>query len=423
VWKLTAIAVVVLMPLGGAGALATVSATATPRGEGATASATAVKTLSYPIVDTGQARCYSNTARIACRKKRGAPFYGQDAQHRGSHPSYTVSADKTTVRDNVTGLTWQRSPDTNGDGSITYGDKLTLAQAHALPAKLNGANFGGYSDWRLPTIKELYSLINFNNGVEPSPEATTAAGARPFIDTSVLVFAYGFTTAGERIIDAQYATGTVFSGNQAFAGVNFADGRIKAYPVGQTALGTKRYLVLLVRGNPAYGKNRFRDNGNQTITDRATGLTWSKHDSKKGMNWQQALAWVERLNARRYLGHGDWRLPNAKELQSIVDYSRQTELTRRPAIDPVFKVTAIRNEVGAVDYPFYWTSTTHSGREAAYVAFGRGLGYVGGRWVDVHGSGTQRTDPKAGDPSQFPIGRGPQGDAVRIKNYVRLVRG
>ena len=44
-------------------------------------------------------------------------------------------------------------------------------------------------------------------------------------------------------------------------------------------------------------------------------------------------------------------------------------------------------------------------------------------YVDVHGAGAQRSDPKAGDPANFPHGRGPQGDVIRIYNYVRLVRG
>lgn len=43
-------------------------------------------------------------------------------------------------------------------------------------------------------------------------------------------------------------------------------------------------------------------------------------------------------------------------------------------------------------------------------------------WEDVHGAGAQRSDPKAGDPSEFAEGHGPQGDAVHILNYVRLVR-
>jgi hypothetical protein len=43
--------------------------------------------------------------------------------------------------------------------------------------------------------------------------------------------------------------------------------------------------------------------------------------------------------------------------------------------------------------------------------------------MDVHGAGSQRSDPKSGDPSKFPHGRGPQGDVIRIYNFVRCVRG
>jgi hypothetical protein len=42
--------------------------------------------------------------------------------------------------------------------------------------------------------------------------------------------------------------------------------------------------------------------------------------------------------------------------------------------------------------------------------------------VDVHGAGAQRSDPKSGNAAMFPHGRGPQGDVIRISNYVRLVR-
>jgi hypothetical protein len=182
-----------------------------------------------------------------------------------------------------------------------------------------------------------------------------------------------------------------------------------------------------VRGNPGYGKNDFTDNGDSTITDRATGLMWAKGDSRGKMNWQEALAWAQAKNAARYLGRGDWRLPDAKELQSIVDYTRSPDKTQSAAIDPSFLCTTITNEAGQSDYPNFWTSTTHGafngmGAAAIYISFGRGLGYMNGSWVDVHGAGCQRSDPKAGNPADFPYGRGPQGDAIRIYNYVRLVR-
>ena len=86
----------------------------------------------YPIVDTAQAFCYDATTPIVCPDP-GAAIYGQDAQFDGNQPSYTLSADGLTVLDNVTGLTWQKSPDTNGDGTIDSLDKMTFSEAQARP--------------------------------------------------------------------------------------------------------------------------------------------------------------------------------------------------------------------------------------------------------------------------------------------------
>jgi hypothetical protein len=225
-------------------------------------------TGAYVIVDSDQDVCYDNGAVIP-DPAGGEAFHGQDAQFDGSQPSYVVSDDSLTVYDEVTGLTWVRSPDTDGNGELeSPADKLTWTEAQAYPAILNAAAFGGYDDWRLP---------------------------------------------------------------------------------------------------------------------------------------------------------------NAKELQSIVDYTRSPATTGSAAIDPVFHATAITNEAGAEDYAFYWSGTTHAnsmgGGYGAYVAFGRSLGYMNNNWVDVHGAGSQRSDPKEGDPTDFPAGHGPQGDAIRINNMVRVVRG
>ena len=428
-----------------------------------TASACAMAgSLSYPIVDTGQSRCYDNRTEIA-PPKPGQPFYGQDAQFKFHPFRYVISADGLTVGDPTTGLTWQRSPDTDGDGILTRKDKLTWAQAQMWPAKLNAAKFGGFGDWRLPSIKELYSLFNAS-GMDPSgPSSADTSGLTPFIDTKFFKFAYGDTRTGERVIDSQYASSTKYVGKSArggdkLFGVNFADGRIKGYDLQMPGGQEKTFFVQCVRGNPGYGKNDFRDNNDGTITDRATGLMWSKTDSGQGMNWQDALAWVQKRNAEKFLGHADWRLPSVKELQSIVDYTRSPDTTRSPAIDPVFNCTTITNEGGNTDYPCYWSATTHAGfrggEAAMYVAFGRAAGWMSPRaraggpperrggpglggppgappqgkdageyhFVDVHGAGAQRSDPKTGDPAMFPHGRGPQGDVIRITNYIRLVR-
>jgi hypothetical protein len=188
-----------------------------------------------------------------------------------------------------------------------------------------------------------------------------------------------------------------------------------------------KQFVRYVRGNPEYVINDFVDNVDGTITDTATGLMWPKVDSGEGMDWEGALAWVQQKNEENYLGYNDWRLPNAKELQSIVDYTRSPATTNSAAIAPIFRVTAITDEVGGTNYPFYWTSTTHAsvalgGDAAVYIAFGEALGYWMNSWMDVHGAGAQRSDPKIGYPDDYPYGRGPQGDAIRIYNFVRCVR-
>jgi len=396
------------------------------------ASETAVA-LSYPVVDTGQTRCYDESGEMAAPAP-GEAFYGQDAQHAGHAPSFTDNGDGT-VTDNVTGLMWSQSPDLDGDGDIDAADKRSHAEALAGAASFFLA---GYDDWRLPTIKELYSLMDFR-GVDPSGyTGTDTAGLIPFIDTNFFDFGYGDTAAGERIIDAQFASATLYVGEammaEAMFGVNLADGRIKGYPTGSANPGQtepKRYYVLYVRGNLAYGINDLIDNGDGTVTDRATGLMWQQDDSWSGLDWAEALAWVEEKNGENHLGYSDWRLPNAKELQSIVHYTRAPAVTGTPAIDPVFACSTILDEGGDLNYPFYWSSTTHAnmtgGGYAAYVAFGEALGWMRDpfgnyRLMDVHGAGAQRSDPKAGDPADWPWGHGPQGDVIRIYNHVRLVR-
>jgi len=384
---------------------------------------------SYSIVDTGQIRCYDNRAEIEFPKS-GGPFFGQDAHYKGNEPAYRDNSDGT-VTDLNTGLMWMQNP----------GGKKTFEQA---VAGASVCRVGGYDDWRLPTIKELFSLILLS-GTDPAPGSLDSSGQRPFIDTKYFKFSYGDLGAGDRIIDSQFATctrylSTTMGGNETMFGVNFADGRIKGYPIRMGRMGReKTFYVLYVRGNDSYGKNDFVDNKDGTITDRATGLMWMKVDSgrlkagesKDGkLNWQQALEWSETLE---YAGYDDWRLPNVKELQSIVDYSRCPDVTNSAAIDPVFEVTSITNESGKKDYPCYWTGTSHcslfNAETADYVAFGRALGWMRDRRTfrpqlqDVHGAGAQRSDPKSGDPAQFPYGRGPQGDVIRIYNFVRCVRG
>ena len=396
----------------------------------------AQKSLTYPVVDTGQETFY-DTAHEIPEPAPGAAYYGQDAQYTGNVPSYQDNGDGT-VTDLVTGLMWQQSTDLNGDGMINYEDKLSYDEALAAADTFS---LGGYSDWRLPSIKEMYSLF-LMTGIDPSGyTGTSTAGLVPFIDTNYFDFNYGDLSSGERLIDAQYASSTIYvspngmGGQELMFGVNFADGRIKGYPTGPNPGQTepKQFYVQYVRGNSTYGINDFQDNGNGTITDNATGLMWTQDDDGSGMNWETALEYAEEAVVA---GYDDWRLPNVKELQSILDYSRAPAVTGSAAIDPVFECTSIIDEGGNPNYPFFWSSSTHVGMQpdapggwGAYVAFGEALGWMeqppmSGNYtlMDVHGAGAQRSDPKQGDPANWPHGHGPQGDVIRIYNFVRLVR-
>lgn len=354
--------------------------------------------LSYPIVDTGQFTCYGNGPVIDWPAP-GSPFYGQDAQHDGLQPAYRDNGDGTAT-DLNTGLMWQKAPVSgiSWTQSFTYADNLDL---------------GGYTDWRVPAIKELYSLIMFYGSIR---------SYTPYIDTRYFDFEYPDTSQGYRIIDAQYWSsnryvGTTMFGDDSAFGVNFADGRIKSYPI-YDPRGLGRYL-LCVRGGSGYGLNDFVDNGDGTITDSATGLMWTQGDSGRAMTWEAALAYAESLD---YAGHTDWRLPNPKELQSIVDYTRAPDAhdasKRTAAIDPIFDVTEMES--------WYWTGTTHGDNNGGvYVCFGQASAYdssTGDFTMNAHGAGAQRSDPKTGDPADYPQGLGPQGDQIRIYNYARCVR-
>ncbi|MEZ5230740.1 MAG: DUF1566 domain-containing protein [Microthrixaceae bacterium] len=414
------------------------------------------------IVDSDQATCYDNSEAIDCPDS-GA-FAGQDAQFDGNAQDYVTSETDDgdqTVTDNVTGITWTKSPDLegigNGDGEITSDDKLSSSAAATACDELDHA---GSSDWQLPDVKQLYSLMNFQ-GTDPTSDDTSTL--TPFIDAEAFDFAYG-STQGERIIDSQYATTSLFvndEGTEMMFGVNFADGRIKGYEE-VFAGGDKTYFVMCMRGNTDYGQNDFVDNGDGTITDNASDLMWSQDDSGAessegfdyteldfldedgdgllvpaesdldgAMTWEAAFDWVQAMNEDNHLGFSDWRLPNVKELHSLVDYSKTPAADGVATMDSLFNSTPITNENGDTDFPFYWSGTTHAtdgesdyGVAGAYVAFGRAMGYSDdlNSWVDVHGAGAQRSDEKTWDGGDYSTGDGPQNDAVRIYHYVRPVR-
>lgn len=385
----------------------------------------------YELVSTNQTTYYNNSEEISAPGDEEA-FYGQDAQyHKGNSVSYTDNGDGT-VSDENTALMWQQVPDAEGfiyDEAVEYCENLVLA---------------GYDDWRMPTLKELFAISDFSSGW-------------PYLDTNYFTLATGEVTKDEQYWSSnRYVGTTVEGGENAAFGVNHVTGHIKAYsansegPEGRAEEDGKRPLggpngigetdisrgttddppppppggnplakkVRAVRGD-VYGVNEFENNGDGTISDDATGLMWMQLDSEDTFDWENALEYAENSE---YAGHTDWRVPNVKELQSIVDYDYAPGATDPAkdgaAIDPIFSCTETVNEAGDADFGYYWTSTSAnftSGQPyyyAWYVAFGRAVNSEG---QDFHGAGAVRFDTK--------VEGGPEGeDGERYYNYVRLVR-
>ena len=407
----------------------------------------------YNIVDTNQTNCYSSSTgmKVAC----GAAGAGQDGAYSGAAPSYTAVDDGKVVLDNNTGLMWQASSDTDGVAGLDDDDKMTQPEAEIYCSNLT---YGSYSDWRLPSIKELYSIylmsgedLSGKTGATSNGTSVDTTGIEPFIDTTYFDVGYGDPSAGERMIDGQYVTSTIYAGQtksgftgeyvDAVFGLNFVDGHLKGYEKDATVVSDARYYVRCVHGNTEYGKNDFSDNGDDTITDNATSMMWQKYDSAAD-DFDDAISICEAATTG---GYTDWRLPNVKELHSVLDYTRAPTATSSPAIDTsYFSSTSFTNEAGDTDWAYYWSSTAllnYSGRgnKGAYIAFGRALGYFSGV-ADVHGAGAQRSDHKtvsgrdADNVTAFTVDeactfgdtgyrKGPQGDILRVDhNYLRCVR-
>ena len=251
------------------------------------------------LPDTGQTTSYTTT-------------FGEDHDYLINNPSFTNN-NNGTILDNVTGLMWQQvdGGQMTHENAIVYCDNLVL---------------GGYSDWRLPTPIEAFSILNHQN-------------ANPAINTT---YFSSLTTPG-----AEYWWTSLFENNSTTkVWCTNAGGGIGNHPKTETidAGGTKRFNARAVRNvtTPTTITNHFTDNGNGTITDNLTQLVWQKTPNPNVVTWEQALTYAEGLTIGTT---SDWRLPNIKELQSI-----NNELTTNPSVFlPYFSNVGVHN---------YWSSTS-----------------------------------------------------------------
>ena len=182
---------------------------------------------------------------------------------------------------------------------------------------------GAYTDWRLPHPDEAFTILNLQT---PNP----ALDSKYFTKTGA---EYWWTSA----VQANDATKVW---------VTNAGGGIGNHLKTETisAGGTKKIHARCVRENQnsITITTRFLDNGDGTVLDRLTDLTWEKSIKATAVTWEDAILYCEGLNLG---GNSDWRLPNIKEIRSLSDENKV-----QPSVNNI--------SFTGVTITKYWSSTS-----------------------------------------------------------------
>ncbi|MFH0738846.1 MAG: DUF1566 domain-containing protein [Candidatus Omnitrophota bacterium] len=194
--------------------------------------------------------------------------------------------------DNNTGLIWEVKSPKKGD--INYcEDRYSWGDSQKkYIKKLNTKKYGGFSDWRLPNKDELRSIIDYGK-------------TSPAVDTAY------FPNCRSDL----YWTAIPYNMQKPFIwGIFFGLGSGICY-----APTSERYVRAVRAGHDkkfgTVDTSRFKDNGDGTITDALTDLMWQKGENER-MDWYAALKSCKTMNLA---GYSDWRLPNLKELNTILN--------------------------------------------------------------------------------------------------------
>ena len=225
-------------------------------------------------------------------------------------------------------------------------------------------NIGGHTDWRPPNINELDSLIDYSqyDPALPLGHPFTNVQFNAYWPWSSTTYAYGthdawmvyFYLGIEGYVGkSSYNYVRAVRGGQCGSLGNSViclpkTGQTKCYDTDGNEFpcaGTGQDGEM--RAGVAWPSPRFIDNGDETVTDKLTGLMWTKDANLSGhtMSWQQALDYVKTLNIG---GHTDWRPPNINELDSLIDYSQYD-----PALPLGHPFTDVQSNA-------YWSSTTEA---------------------------------------------------------------
>ena len=263
----------------------------------------------YPMAAWSMVKLPDTTAQDA------TAAFGEDADYAVNPQSFTDNGDGT-ITDNVTGLMWQKTD----NGESTWDAAVTNAAA---------VTTGGYNDWRLPTPVEAFSILNHANN--------------PAVNLTYLPN----NPAGSA---AYWWTSDVFGTDATRVWCTNSGGGLGAHPKSETlsAGGALRFHARYVRGPKPTNGHNYLNNNDGTITDLDTGLMWTQVPSA-AMNWNAALAHAEGLTTA---GYTDWRLPNVKELQTLVDITLATA-TSAASAQPCLQ----RKLFSAATATAYWSST------------------------------------------------------------------
>jgi hypothetical protein len=276
---------------------------------------------------------------------------GQDGEVRAgmAWPEPRFISYEDSVADNLTGLVWTR--DAN-----PCEFPLMWEEALGYVAQINREQRFGHRDWRLPNRKELFSLISHVR-INPALPA-----GHPF--TNIFPGYYWTSTTCVRLPrEAWYVH---LGGGRVFKGMKH--GSYVVWPVrsGVTGLiaiprsgqdscysGPGKVIPCsdsgqdgaLQMGMP-WPKPRFVEY-QQTVLDKLTGLVWARLADLtfEPVDWESALKAIKTMNDHRLFGYSDWRLPNIRELESLIDAGSHS-----PALPHGYPFSKVRK--------FYWSSTT-----------------------------------------------------------------
>lgn len=194
----------------------------------------------------------------------------------------SVNCCASVIHDTKTGLYWEANPP---DSPMNW-DGFT----HSHIDRLNEENYGGFSDWRVPSKYELRSLVDYRK----------------------------YSPAFRRDVFRSLAA------NDYWCGVSYGlredCGWVINLNVGAATVKNKSLLSygVAVRGEKLpSASERFIDNGDGTVTDKALKLMWQKPQNER----KSYVDVVEMLKSFEFAGHNDWRLPTMQELNSIFDES------------------------------------------------------------------------------------------------------